>query len=150
MNTLILRRDLGKQAYRLKGRFRIGAYPSERALEIGKFEAAEMFVRDMAKQDYEYVDRYGFRLNGPFPHVETVHLPKRRQQERWNDSAKGLFASVQAGNFKRLAGDGGDVRPVPHISETDDWDYELSGVFVHETLIAQTADEHEELEELKW
>ena len=150
MNTLILRRDLGKQAYRLKCRFRIGAYPSERVLEISKFQTAEMFVRDMAKQNYEYVDRYGFRLNGPFPHVETVHLPKRCQQERWNDSAKGLFASVQAGNFKRLAGDGGYVRPVPHISETDDWDYELSGVFVHETLIAQTADEHEELEELKW
>ncbi len=147
---LLLRRDLGKNAYRLKCRFRIGAYPSERMLEVGKFQAAEMFVRDMAKQGYEYLDKHGFRLNGPFPHIETIQLPKRHQQERWNDSAQGLFASVQAGNFKHLAGDGGYARSVPHVSETDDWDYELSGVFVHETLILQTADEHEELEELEW
>ncbi len=150
MTELILRRDLGKKAYRLKCRFRIGSYPNERMLEKGKFEAAGMFVTDMAKQGYEYVDQYGFKMSGPFPYVETVQIPKRSEQKRWNDSSKALFASIQSGNFKRGAEDGGYAREVPRIEETDDWEFELAGVFVHETLVFQTADEHEEKEELKW
>ncbi len=139
MTELIMPRDLGKKAYRLKCRFKIGAYHSERMLEIGKFQAAEMFVRDMAKQGYEYLDKHGFRLNGPFAAVETVNLPKRHQQERWNTPSKGLFSAVQAGRFERMASDGGYVKSVPLISETDGWEYELSGVFVHEAIVVEKA-----------
>ncbi|KKN62516.1 hypothetical protein LCGC14_0511320 [marine sediment metagenome] len=147
MTELILRPDLGKRAYRLKCRFVIGAFPSERALEKGKYEAADLFVRDMAKQDFEYVDHYGFKMSGPFPATETVNLPSPSQQEQWHAPSKDMIAAIHAGyQPERLAANGGYAKPVPLITETDAWEFELSGVFVHETILTEIPDPHEEKE----
>lgn len=144
---LILRPDLGKKAYRLKCRFVIGAYPGARALEKGKYEAADLFVRDMAKQNYEYVDRYGFTLAGPFPATETVTLPKPSQQEQWHAPSREMIVAIRAGyRPEQLVQNDGYAKPVPLISETDAWEFELSGVFVHETILMEVPDPHEEKE----
>ncbi len=144
---LILRPDLGKKPYRLKCRFVIGAYPSARALEKGKFEAADLFVRDMAKQDFDYVDHYGFKMSGPFPAVETVTLPSASQQERWHTPSAEMITAIRAGyQPEQLARNGGYAKSVPLISETDAWEFELSGVFVHDTILTEVPDPHEEKE----
>ncbi len=144
---LLVRPDHGKRAYRLKCRFVIGAYPSERTLELGKFEAAERFVRDMRKQDYEYLDTHGLEMSGPFPATETVTIPKRSQQEQWHAPSAELFAAIQSGyRPERMAQDGGCARPVLPLAETDAWEFELSGVFVHKTIWTEVPDPHEEKE----
>lgn len=142
---LLLRPDLGKKAYRLKCRFVIGAFPSERTLELAKYHAADLFVRDMAKQGWQYLDEHGFKMTGPFPAVEVISLPSRSQQQRWHTPSSELFAAIQAGyRPDRLVRNGSHAKSVPLITETDDWEFELAGVFVHETLLAEVPDEHEE------
>ena len=141
---LLLRPDLGKKAYRLKCRFVIGAYPSERTLEKAKYHAADLFVTDMAKQGWQYVSRHGFTLKGPFPATETVILPKRSAQERWHVPSRELLPAIQAGYRARTGVDGGYARAVPLLSETDAWEFELAGVFTHDTIMTEVPDPHEE------
>jgi len=145
---LLVRPDLGKKPYRLKCRFLIGAFPSERILERAKYKAAEMFVADMAKQGWDYLDQYGFKMTGPFAAVQTVNLPKRSQQQRWHMPSREIIAAVERGHLSRWTVPDGPnwVKEVPRITETDDWEFELSGVFVHETIVAQYPDRHEERE----
>ncbi len=141
--NLQIRPSLDKKAYRLKCRFVTNAFPSQREVEQGKYEAARLFVRDMAKQAFEYVDHYGFRMSGPFPPVQTMTPPTAAQRRQ--PSAREMLTAVKAGHrFDRTAADGGFARPVPLITEVDAWEFELSGVFVHETIMIEVPDEHEE------
>jgi|SRR3972149_2774279 len=143
---LLLRPDLGKKAYRLRCRFRIGAYPSERTLEKAKYKAAELFVRDMAKQGWEHLEPHGFKMSGPFPATETGYLPKRSQQERWHVPSRELIGAVLNSYTPRLpvAHDNSYARIVPLVTETDDWEFELAAVFVHPTILTEVPDAHEE------
>ena len=140
---LLLRPELGKKAYRLKCRFVIGAFPSERTLEKAKYEAAGRFIRDMAKQGWQHVEPHGFKMSGPFPHTEIVILPKRSEQEQWHTPSRQMLAS---GRFARAVIDGGYVRSVPLVTETDSWEFELAGVFIHSTILTEVPDAHEEQE----
>ncbi len=150
MPELLLRPDLGKRAYRLRCRFAVGAYPSRGFLEKAKVACAEEFVIDMAKQGWEYLDKYGFRMTGPYPVVEVINLPSRSQQERWHQPSAEIMAAVVAGaRIGRIAQDGGYARPVPLVAESDRWEFELAGVFVHKTILMEYPDEHEEREALK-
>ena len=147
---LLLRPDLGKKAYRLKCRFIVGAFPSDRTLEKAKYEAADLFVRDMAKQGWQYLDEHGFKMTGPFPATEIVILPKRSEQERWHTPTRELLSAALAGHPLRASHRGeGYVRNVPSLDSTDSWEFELAGVFVHDTLLAEMPDTHEEQEALK-
>lgn len=146
MLELLLRPDLGKKAYRLKCRFVIGAYPSERTLEKAKFHAADLFVRDMAKQDWENVSKHGFQMRGPFAAVQVVNLPKRSQQERWHTPSKDMIAAIHAGYTPSLPTAPNYVQTVPDVAEADDWEFELAGVFVHSTIMTELPDPHEERE----
>lgn len=142
---LLLRPDLGRRPYRLKCRFVVGAFPSERTLEQAKYKAADMFVRDMEKQGWQNVEKHGFKMSGPFPHVETINLPSRSQQQQWHTPSRELIAAVQAGHRPKLpAQNGGYARVVPRLPEIDDWEFELAGVFIHETILTEVPDEHEE------
>ena len=141
---VLLRPDLGKRPYRLKCRFITNSFPSERMLEKAKYEAAGLFVRDMAKQGWQHVDGYGFKMSGPFPATETIILPKRSDQERWHTPSAEILDTQ---GFRR--------RPqqqyattVPQLTETDSWEFELAAVFIHDTLLTEVPDEHEEQEEL--
>ena len=142
---LLLRPDLGKKAYRLKCRFVIGAYPSEGTVEKAKYHAADLFIADMAKQGWQYVSRHGFTMKGPFPATQMIMLPKRSEQERWHTPSRELLSAAQAGYRARTGADGGYVRPVPLLSDTDAWEFELAGVFTHDTILTEVPDPHEEI-----
>mgnify|MGYP001608998517 FL=1 len=142
--------DPGKKAYRLRCRFRVGAYPSQRELYSGKIEAAEQFVRDMRKQGWEYVggssrmppQAQGFRMTGPYPVIEpvTIHVAKELP-------AAEQFAGMLRGNRYRDGG-GTIASTVLPLEENERWEYELAAVFVHETILTEVPDPHE-MEETK-
>ena len=143
---LLLRPDLGKKPYRFKARFVTGAFPSDHALEKAKYEAAELFVCDMAKQGCEHVPSYGFTMRGPFPATVAVILPKRSEQERWHTPSAQQLASQR---FARAGVDGGYARPVPLLAESNSWEFELTAVFIRDALLTEVLDQHEEQEVLR-
>ena len=140
---LLLRPDLGKRAYRLKCRFVTGSFPSERTLEKAKYEAADLFVSDMAKRGWQYMAEHGFKMRGPFPATEIISLPKP-SDARWHIPSRELLPAVSQGYNGRAAIDGGYARNVPLITETDSWEFELAGVFIHDTIMTEVPDPHEE------
>lgn len=142
---LLLRPDLGKKAYRLRCRFVIGAYPSEWTLEKAKFHAADLFVKDMAKQGWENVSKHGFKMSGPFAPVQVVNLPKASQQEQWHTPSKDMIAAITAG-YRPPPPAPNYVQTVPDVAECDDWEFELAGVFVHPAIMTEVPDPHEERE----
>lgn len=148
MTELLLRPDHGKQAYRLRCRFSVGAYLDERSLEKAKYAAAGEFVKDMAKRGFHYLDKHGFEMTGPHSPVEAMTLPKRRQQEQWHIASAEMMAAAQAGVRFGPVG-GGYARAVTPVAESEKWEYELSGVFIHNTLRVEYPDEHEEREVLR-
>lgn len=127
--------DLGKKAYRLRCRFRVGALPGPRILEKAKYAAAERFVHDMHTQGWEYVDRFGFRMAGPYPAVDAITVHQVRQPTTRQMLAGGL---MQGNRFRP---NGGTVAPtVLPLAENEKWEYELAGVFVHNAIVAEVPD----------
>lgn len=133
---LLIRPDLGKRPYRLRCRFTIDAFPKPHWLEKAKYAAAEAFVRDMAKQGFEYVDRLGVTMTGPFPTVE-IASSLRRPREHF---------SARRPDFRRKE-PGSMATTLPALTEMPRWDYELAMVFVHKTLLVEipTAEEEREM-----
>ena len=150
MTEVLIRPDLGKKAYRLKARFTTNPHPSERTLELAKVEVAEKFVRDMKTQGWDYLPAHGFAMRGPFPKTEVVVLPSRSQQERWHTASAEMLPHIDKPNYARRAEmDGGFARTVPTLAATEAWEFELQGVFTHDTILTESPDRHEEQEELR-
>lgn len=143
MTTLILRPDLGRKAYRLRCRFRVEAFPHAGWLEGAKYAAAEMFVKDMAKQGYEYLDEHGFKMTGPFPCLDVITLPKRSEMAKWHTPSREMLPGLMAGKKYRTSASP-FVMTAPNLAETDEWEYELAGVFVHKTILMETPSEDEQ------
>lgn len=132
--------DLGKKAYRLHCRFTVGAYPSYRVLEKAKYRAAELFVRDMAKQGFQYVDRHGMTMVFRGASVQVMNLGKPKRPP----SSRQMLPHVMQGAKFRSEWE----PPIQNAllpSETESWDYELSAVFVHDTILMDVPGRHEEL-----
>ena len=149
---LLIRPDLGKRAYRLKCRFAMPAYPLPTWVENEKYKTAERFVSDMAKQGWEYdpgrlaPSERGFKLTGPYPKTPILVLPSSVERQRI-DAHRDL-AKVRAGD--RMRDKGSDyVSTVPMIEESEYWEYEISAVFIRNTILVETPDSHEELEVIK-
>ena len=145
--SLLLRPDLGKKPYRLKCRFVFDAAPRnllrveiwKRELEKAKFQAAEMFVADMAKQGWEHVPKHGFHLRGPFPATpEPVQLKAPRVL-----TARELLPMVRAGYRPPEEPDTGVTLVLP-LGENDTWEWELQAVFIRNTILTDVPDAHEE------
>ena len=136
-SDLLLRRDLGKRAYRLRCRFSVGAFPKEDWLRKAKVAAAEKFIEDMTKQDWRYVEPHGIRMTGPFAAMQAMSLPRRHQQEQWHWNARTPF--IPQGLSKDVP-----VVTVPSLGETDKWEYELAAVFTHDTILTERPDPDEE------
>ena len=127
--------DLGKKAYLLRSRFRVGALPRPRILEKAKYAAAEQFVRAMHTQGWEYVDRFGFAMTGPYPAVDAITVHRVRQPS----SRQMLEGGLTQGN--RFRSQGGTIAPnVLPLAENEKWEYELVGVFVHNVIVAEIPD----------
>ena len=139
--------DLGKKAYRLHCRFRIGAYPSPRLLDLAKYEAAEQFVVDMAKKGYQHIgessrlppEQRGWRMAFKGAHIAPMNLVKHPRAL----SAREMLPRVMQGERFRVRDDP-PVMLVPHFSEAEYWDYDLSTIFIHDTILMDWPDRHEE------
>lgn len=143
MVTLLVRPDIGHRAYRLRCRFRVGAYPTQDWLDKAKYTAAEQFVADLAKQGWTYLDKHGFKMSGPFVPVEIVNLPTRHQQAQWHMKSSEMLNKLGTGQQFRAAS-ASYASIVPPVAECEYWEFELAGVFVHQTLLTERPDAHEE------
>ena len=144
--TLLLRPDLGKKAYRLRCRFSTPAYPKAAWLEEAKYTAAEQFVKDLAKQGFQYLDRHGFQMTGPFP---KLNISSTLPRHSWQYSAREALARMQAGLPVGDRHGRSHVSAVSPLDASEEWDYELAGVFIHNTILTEMPDAHEESEELR-
>ena len=148
MTELIIRPDLGKHPYRLRCRFTVPAYPNAILLERAKYQAADLFIRDMRKQGWEYMPRHGFTMSGPYPVTDTAPLPKRSAQPKWHTPSREVLQRIEAGQTVRAA-DADFAKEVPKLSESENWEYELAGVFLRDMIRSVVPDPHEEKEALK-
>ena len=138
--TLLLRPDLGRKAYRLKCRFIVEAFPKEEWVNQAKFVAAQLFINSMAKQGWEHLEKYGFAMRGPFPETPITPLPKRPPDVSNLEALK----MAEAGYHGRLEDESSLVASVLPLSQSENWEYELAGVFVHKTILVEYPDLHEE------
>ena len=135
---IIAKPSLDRKAYRLRCRFKVEAYPRPSRLDLAKVRMAERFVTDMHQQGWEYVERFGFKMAGPFPTVEpvTIHRPRTL-------TAREMMAGVLAG--KPFRDEGVDyAKPVLGLDVQESWEYELAGVFARAQLLTEYPDLHEE------
>ena len=138
MTTLIVRPTLDRKAYRLRCRFKIEPYPPPFRLDREKVKVAEQFVRDMHKQGWEYVERYGFKMTGPYPMVVPVTIRPRRMP-----TAREMLPRVARGERFLDNGDTG-VSLVPSLGVSEWWEYSIIGVFSREQIMVERPDAHEE------
>lgn len=134
------RPDLGKTPYRLKCRFRVGAYPSERVLTEAKFRSFDLFVDAMAKQGFDYIgessrlpeDERGVRMvfKGAHVAIMNMHRPKRRL------TSKEMLPQVMQG-ARFLPEEETHAAAVPHYTEVEFWDFELSAIFLRDTMLME-------------
>ena len=149
MPELLLRPDLGKKAYRLRCRFTVEAYTLPDRIDKYKFKMAEKWVADMYKQGWDYdpnvlpLDDRGFKLRGPFSATPITGLPKLKDIRPMTN--REALARVMAGDKLRDTGEDWAVT-LPEIDKTDKWEYELSAVFVRNTILTEVPDSHEEIE----
>ena len=137
---LLLRPDLGKKAYRLRCRFRIGAFPKAEFLQKAKIKAAERFVDDMHVRGFEYLDAHGFVMKGPFtpwPEPITIRRPPRL-------TARQMLPMLMQGKKFRAEETTLGTNVLP-LSEYEYWEYELAGVFVHRTILVEHPSEGEKV-----
>ena len=139
--------DPGKKAYRLHARFPVPAHSGPRVLEKAKYQAADQFVVDMAKRGYQWigessrlpVDQRGWRLTFKGAHIAAMNLTKR---PRTLSSREMLPQIMQGAKFR--AEEEPRVYNVPHHNECEFWDYDLSTIFVRDTILGDVPDLHAE------
>ena len=138
MVQLLVRPSLDRKAYRLRCRFQTDPYPSQARLEREKVRIAEMFVADMHKQGWEHIERFGFRMTGPYPRIIPVALRPRQMP-----TARQMLSGVQQGRRFRDEGVEG-VQIMPQLEMSEYWEYEIAGVFVRPAILTEIPSLHEE------
>ncbi len=131
--------DLGKRPYWLHCRFEIGAQPTRRQLEQATHKWADRFIEDMAKKGYQYVEKFGIEVTFKGAHIAVMNLPRHPRVL----SAKEMLPQVMQGARFR-ATDEPRVMVVPHFTETELWDYDIKACFLHDTILMDKPDRHEE------
>lgn len=142
------RPDLGKRPYRLKCRFQVPAGSGAAFLERAKYLAADAFIEDMARLGYEWIGEShrlppterGFRMVFKGAHIEIMQPIKRKRAL----SSREMQAAVMQGATFRTTDDP-KVQTVPHHSQAEFHDWELSTIFLHDTILVETPDAHEEI-----
>lgn len=129
---------LDNRPYRLRCRFKIEPYPRLDRLDKEKVRVAERFVRDMKLQGWEYDNRHGFKMSGPFPMIEptTIRVPLSLSAREM------LPRLVQGERFLDLGVD--TAKPMPQLNSSEWWEYELAGVFIRLAILTERPDAHEE------
>ena len=138
--TIRTERDLGRKPYRFKCRFVIEARPTRESLKRGALKSHDLFVRDMAKQGWEYLSSEPPRLRGPFTPVIPMTVHVRRPPT----SREMLHMVAQGAPFRFRAEQETLAQTVTPLSMNESWEYELSLVFVGRTIRFEVPDRHEE------
>ena len=140
--NLLLPVDHGKKPYRMHARFASAAYPREEWLVKARNACAEAFIRDMAKQGWHYVDRPGpefaLQLTGPFTKMPPPSLAPIGQQERWHFNAR---TDDPLASRLRIPHETPGVHTLAPRTETDEWEWDISAVFVHDTILMELPDD---------
>lgn len=131
--------DLGKRPYRLHCRFRVGAKPSQRWLEKATETALEQFVTDMALQGREFIAKQGVKVTFKGAHIAPMGLDRPKRPP----SSQRMLPEVMQGAKFRSSGEP-RVMTVPHFSQSEYWDYDLSCVFLCDTIVGDVPYPHEE------
>ena len=138
---ILLRKDLGRRPYKMRCRFEIEADHTRGQLEKARKVALNKFIADIGKRGWEYVERIQPRITGPYPNVQPgSSLPKPQRV-----SAKRMLPEIMQGNKFR-----GDTRvdgiQSPEPIDATEWvQYEIEAYFVHDTILVDTPDLHEEM-----
>jgi len=82
MTLISVAPDVIKRPYRLRCAFTVASGTTGRALELAKLEAGGRFIKDMALRGYEWASSYGYKLEGPTPHMDVFSLPGKAAQQK--------------------------------------------------------------------
>lgn len=143
---LILPRDRGRKPYWLHARFSTPAYPKPEWVDELADAAGKLFIADMNRQGWQFEDKHGLWWTGPLQPTPVTGAPTRAQREYFR--AKDALSRVQQGD-KMRARELDYVASVPLLNESETWEYDLKGVFIHDTILVETPDPHEELAMLR-
>ena len=135
---LMIKPSRDRKPLKLHCRFKIEAYPLPSRLDRARVRTAEEFVRDMHKQGWEHVERFGFTMTGPFPRVETVTIHPVSQL-----SAREMLPAVMQGNPLRDRGQDYASAVLP-LGMNEYWEYDIVAVFQRPQMVIEYADLHEE------
>ena len=150
---VLLRKDLGTKPYRLTCRFRVPAAPPrwhylwtkwKQDLERAKFLAAERFVTDMKAHGFLYMEQFPVKMRGPFVAIDPMNL--RKPPPRL--TARQMVPGVLAGNRFRDQ-DSTQAVPMPLLDQTEEWEFELAMVFMHQTILVEYPTEAEQQEDFR-
>lgn len=146
--TVIIPREAKRKPYWFHCRFSVPAYPKQEWLDKAADEAGHLFIADMNKQGFQYEDRYGIVIRRmPGAATPITGGPSINERERFD--ARRDMQRVLSGDPMRAREDLSYVASVPVLAEAEFWEYDLAGVFVHDELMVETPDPHEELEVLR-
>ena len=134
--------DLGKKPYRLHCLVRVHERPSRDALTRAANQAAEVFIRDMAVQGWQHQPQYGFKLAFKGASVPYRDIDIGNKRPKRPPSAKEMLPGVAQGARFRSE-DTPLAMAYPTLEESEYWDYDLSGVFLHTTILVEYPDAHE-------
>lgn len=129
--------DLGKRSYRLKFSVVTWPNPTSDQLRRGLYKSLEPLERQMRTQGFELRERT-IRFERRQPHIETVEIHVHRQP-----TAKQMIRDVAQGAKFRDQG-GTIAMAVPLLEETEAWEYIFSAEFIHDTLVFDIPEVHEE------
>lgn len=142
---VLIRPELEKKAYRLRCRFVTPAYPDIDRVHKLKYKIAEDFVRDMELQGWKYTPERlpenvrGFKLTGPYPVTPVTGLPTHAEMIRFN---------AKNGPQSYMAVPPGYAQELLDLDESENWEFEISAVFIREQLMAEVPDSLKEENEV--
>lgn len=137
----LIRPDLGYKPYRMRCRVRTLAGRGPDLQGKAVLAQVESWIDQMATRGFEYNERHeGLKLvGGPYPVVETVQIPRPKKRM----SNKEMRWRVSQGDPCR-----DDIQSfamtVPALGQVEFWEYEVSAVFVHKTILVETPSVEEE------
>lgn len=138
---------LPNKAYWLHARIVVPAYPKQVWLDEAADKQGALFIADMTRQGWTYIDKGIWISNDPVARVVAAGAPSIEERERF--VAKDAISRVMAGDRMRLQHDTSRyVSIVPAVEETEEWEYDIKAAFWRETVLTEVPDAHEEREVL--
>jgi hypothetical protein len=144
---LRVHKALPNKAYWLHARIVVPAYPKQAWLDEAADKQGALFIADMNRMGWAYIDRGIWIANEPISRTPITGAPSIEERERF--VAKDAIDKARQGDRLRLKHDTSRyVTSVFDTSEVEEWEYDIKAAFWRETILVETPDEHEEREVL--